>query len=165
MWYREEWVQKYYDLVWCHLTAQSGCVTSVVVDEISKPKYWGHKKGMNINVFLSTLKTWSNSHSLITLYNNIQCKPLNVITGQCYQPLNVIISQTFHLLMVTNKNHRLLSFGYVNVIKLLHYEGFTSKYFEIRSIFELRLSKLVNFGLRNYGLRNYGLRIFEVKNI
>ena len=31
----------------------------------------------------------------------VQLKPLNVITGQCYQPLNVIIFQTSRLLIIT----------------------------------------------------------------
>ncbi len=37
--------------------------------------------------------------------------------------------------------------------KLLHYEDFTLKYFEIRSVFELWISKFIKVGLRKYGLR------------
>ena len=37
--------------------------------------------------------------------------------------------------------------------KLLHYEGFTSENFEIRSIFELWISNFIKFRLRKHGLR------------
>ena len=44
--------------------------------------------------------------------------------------------------------------------KLLHYEGFTTKNFEIRSIFKLRF-----FNVSQIRTSYYGLRLFEVTKI